>query len=101
MTRTATNGTAIGGSSGDIYSGRNNCIVNHIYYKLLNSNNNRSEPKLLRLLRDFFVFILATYLLNITYLNLLFILYFAQLCGIARNCSRIARNCAKLHGIAE
>ena len=41
--------------------------------KLLNSNNNRSKPKLLRLLWDSVVFRLVAYLLNIIYLNLLFI----------------------------
>ena len=41
--------------------------------KILNSNNNRSKPKLLRLLWDSVVFRLVAYLLNIIYLNLLFI----------------------------
>ena len=39
--------------------------------KILNSNNNRSKPKLLRLLWDIVVFRLVAYLLNIISLNLL------------------------------
>ena len=38
---------------------------------LLNLNNNRSKPKLLRLLWDIIVFKLVAYLLNMTCLNLL------------------------------
>ena len=56
--------------------GRINNIINYILskWKLLNLNNDRSKPKLLRLLREIVVFRLVAHLLNIMYLNLL-ILY--------------------------
>ena len=41
--------------------------------KLLNSNNDRSKPKFLRLLWDIVVFRLVAYLLNMIGLNLPFV----------------------------
>ena len=46
-------------------------IISFINGKLLNSNNDRSKPKFLRLLLDIVVFRLVVYLLNMVRLNLL------------------------------
>ena len=48
-------------------------IISSINEKLLNSNNNRSKPKFVRLLGAIVVFRLVAYLLNMICLNLRFL----------------------------
>ena len=74
QTETRGNDTAIGGSTGLMiwtYLLYYQFIINE---KLSNSNNNRSNPKFLRLLWDIFVLSLIVYLVNMICLNLRFFL---------------------------